>query len=151
MDGNGMKGLIVMIMLSLTLFVVLVHVEDRPFPFFSRPLQPFLHPFPLTTRLLSFSSHDDAKSWKKKTPQRSRGSKSQKKTSLEDSGSKSQKNTTLEERSGSGALTKESRKEFRKCCRRCRDKALKLKSSPHYAPTLLEKCIQDCRDSLGLW
>jgi hypothetical protein len=62
MDGNGMKGLMVMIMLSLTLFLAVVHAEDRrPLPFFTPHMPSFLHSLPLRTRILSFSSHDDAK------------------------------------------------------------------------------------------
>jgi hypothetical protein len=61
MDKNGMKGLMVMIMLSGTLLVVLKHVEGCPLPCFSDPhMPPSLHPLPLPTRLPSFSPDDSS-------------------------------------------------------------------------------------------
>jgi hypothetical protein len=59
MDENGKRGIMVMMMLLVTLFLVLKHVEDRPLPFFAPQMPPSpLHPFSLRVRLLFFSTVD---------------------------------------------------------------------------------------------
>jgi hypothetical protein len=137
--GNAMKVLIVMIMLLVTLFLVLVHVEDRPLPTFDPPLQPSLHPFPLPNRLLSLSPHNDAaKSRRKKTPQGSSGSKSKnKKTSRKSKGSRV-------------VLTDEQKKELRKCYKSCIKQRWGLKKEHVYGALIINKCKEDCWSKLGL-
>lgn len=144
MDGSDMKGIIVMIMLSVTLFLVLVHAdEDHPLPLFapplqtslhpfplsaqllsfSQPLQPSQHPFPLSTQLLSFSPHDDAKSQKKRTSK---------------------------ENNGSRALTEEQKEESKKCYRMCNKQRVELPKEPFFDLNRVERCRKDCLRKLGL-
>jgi hypothetical protein len=137
-DGNAMKGLIVMIMLLVTLFVVLVHAEDRrPFSLFHSPFATLSHPFPLPTRFLSFSPHDDAKSRKKKTHRGSNGSKSKKKR-------------TPQESSGSTGHTEEEKEKLKKCYQDCYKKnSLGRGMKLTYVLHMVGKCKEDCRRTLG--
>jgi hypothetical protein len=60
-----MKGLMVMIILLATLFLVLKHVEHRPLPFSAPHMPPSLLPLSVPAQLLSFSSDEDGiRPWK---------------------------------------------------------------------------------------
>lgn len=69
MNEKGLKGLIIMmmIMLSMTLFLVL-KLEDRSLSFFAPHMSSFLHPKPFPARLLPFSLDDGGKHRLKRVP-----------------------------------------------------------------------------------
>lgn len=70
MGENGIKRLMVMIMLLVTLFLVLKHAEDCLLPLSTPHILPSFNSLPLHARLLSFSPDDGSIRISKRNQQR---------------------------------------------------------------------------------